>query len=233
MPSEHFLNSHKDFLLGREIDLLRNYPKTKRNLEERAQEKTEAHRKIARQFGYEFFDGNREVGYGGFRYSPKYWEPVVPTIKDHWDLCAGDSILDVGCAKGFMIYDLKRLIEGLIVKGIDISQYAIQNAHPEIRDDVDVASCDKLPFDDKSFDFVISITTIHNLDYAGCVRALKEIDRVARRGSFITVDAYENDEEKKRMEAWNLTARTILHVDEWREMFAKAGFTGDYYWFKP
>ena len=90
-----------------------------------------------------------------------------------------------------------------------------------------------MPFEDNSFDVVISVTTIHNLDYEGCIRSLKEIERVSKKGAFITVDAYRDEEEKRRMYAWNLTAKTILHVDEWRELFDKAGYTGNYYWFMP
>lgn len=219
--------------MGHEIDLMRNYPRTKRNVEERGASKTPEDRAIARRFDKEFFDGSRDTGYGGFNYMPRFWEPVVPDFQAHWNLQAGDSVLDVGCAKGFMMYDMQRLIPGLKMRGIDISGYAIDHAHEGVKDLVSVASCDDLPFEDKSFDVVISITTVHNMDYEGCIRTLKEIERVQRRGSFITVDAYRNDEEKRRMEAWNLTAQTVLHVDEWRELFDKAGYTGDYYWFMP
>lgn len=219
--------------MGQEIDLMVNYPKTKRNVEERGAEKTPEDRAIARKFGKEFFDGSRDTGYGGFNYMPRFWEPVIPTFQKHWDLKSGDTVLDVGCAKGFMLYDMQRLIPGLNVRGIDISQYAIDHAHPPIKDSLSVASCDDLPFEDNSFDVVISINTIHNMDEQGCICALKEIERVAKRGSFITVDAYRNNEEKSRMDAWNLTAQTIKHVDEWKELFDKIGYTGDYYWFIP
>lgn len=219
--------------MGREIDLMKNYPRTKRNVEDRGATKTDEHRAIARQFGKEFFDGSRDVGYGGFNYMPRFWEPVVPTFQEHWDLKSGDSVLDVGCAKGFMLYDMQRLIPGLEVHGVDVSEYAIENGYPPVRDSLSVASCDDLPFEDDSFDVVISVTTVHNMDYDGCIKTLKEIERVARRGSFITVDAYRDDAEKERMNAWNLTAKTVLHVQEWKEMFDQAGYTGDYYWFMP
>lgn len=219
--------------MGQEINLMCNYPQTKRNVEDRGATKTDEHRAIARKFGKDFFDGSRDVGYGGFNYFPRFWEPVVPTFQEHWDMKAGDSVLDVGCAKGFMLYDMQRLIPGLEVRGIDISEYAIENGHPPVKDLLSVASCDDLPFEDNSFDVVISVTTVHNMDYEGCIRTLQEIERVSRRGSFITVDAYIDDAQKKRMEAWNLTAKTVLHVDEWKEMFDKAGYSGDYYWFMP
>ena len=132
-----------------------------------------------------------------------------------------------------MLADLQKHIPGITLRGLDISKYAIENCHPDVSGKLFVGSCDNLPFEDNSFDIVISITTIHNLNYDGCVRSLKEIERVSRKGSFITVDAYRNEEERLRMEAWNLTAKTILHVDEWKELFEFAGYTGDFYWFMP
>ena len=219
--------------MGAEIDLLANYPRTKRNVEERGQTKTEEVRAIARRFGKEFFDGSRETGYGGFSYHPRFWQPVVPTFQSHFGLKAGDSVLDVGCAKGFMMHDMAELIPGLTVKGVDISDYAIANALPDMKPHVQVANATKLPFPDKSFDVVICINTVHNLEREACGVALREIERVARRGAFVTVDAYRDDDERRRMEAWNLTARTMMHVDEWKAFFASVGYTGDYYWFIP
>ena len=219
--------------MGREIDLLVNYPKTKRNLEDRAQSKTEADRAIARQFGRDFFDGDRRHGYGGFNYLPRFWQPVVPTMQAHFGLRAGSSLLDVGCGKGFMLHDLAALIPGIVVKGVDISEYAIGHAIEDMKSHVQVANASKLPFPDESFDVVISINTVHNLERDECGQALREIERVSRRGSFITVDAYRSEEEKERMYAWNLTGRTIMHVEEWKAFFAEVGYTGDYYWFIP
>lgn len=220
-------------VLGREIDLLANYPKPKRNVEGRGATKTEEDRLLARKFGKEFFDGDRRHGYGGFAYHPRFWEPVIPTIQEHFQLGKGSSVLDVGCAKGFMLHDMKRLIPGITVAGVDISEYAIQNAHEAMKPSLFVANATKLPFEDDSFDCVISITTVHNLDGDELKQALQEIERVARGKSFITVDAFRNEEEKEKMFQWNLTAKTILHVDEWKELFREVGYTGDYYWFIP
>lgn len=219
--------------MGKEIDLMENYPRTKRNVEDRGETKTEEDRQIARKFGKEFFDGDRKNGYGGFSYNPRFWQPVIPTFQDYYNLSASSSVLDVGCAKGFMLYDFQQIIPGITVAGCDVSQYAIENGKEEVKEYMTVADAVDLPYEDNSFDLVISVTTVHNLEYDDCVTALKEIERVSKKHSFITVDAYHDDEEKKRMEAWNLTAKTVLHVDEWREMFDKAGYTGDYYWFIP
>ena len=213
--------------------MLVNYPKAKRDLSQRAAKKTDADRTIARRFGKEFFDGDRAHGYGGFTYMPKFWQPVVPTFKEHWQITADSSLLDVGCAKGFMLHDFFELIPGINVAGIDISQYAIDNCMESVKSKVQVANAIDLPFEDNFFDYVISINTIHNLPKQECSQALREIERVSRLGSFITVDAYRNDEEKERMYAWNLTAKTIMPVSDWVAFFDESGYTGDYYWFIP
>ena len=129
--------------MGEEIDLLVNYPRTRRNVDERGQTKTEEDRRIARQFGREFFDGERKRGYGGFSYNSRFWQPVVPAFQDRYGLTAASSLLDVGCAKGFMLHDFALLIPGITVKGIDVSAYAIKNAigdmkpHVQLADDFD------------------------------------------------------------------------------------------------
>jgi ubiquinone/menaquinone biosynthesis C-methylase UbiE len=219
--------------MGIEIDLLKNYPKTKRDLKQRADEKTEKDREIARQFGKEFFDGDRKNGYGGFNYMSRFWQPVIPTFKEHFKLDEHSKVLDVGCAKGFMLFDLKEAIPNICVEGVDISTYAIENAKEEIKPFLRVANAKELPYANNSFDVVISINTIHNLERDECAKALQEIQRVSRGKSFITVDAYRNDEEKEAMYAWNLTAKTIMSVDEWIVFFKEVGYTGDYYWFIP
>ena len=219
--------------MGKEIDLLENYPKAKRNLDERLASKNEIDRAVAREFGREFFDGDRNHGYGGFNYMPRFWQPVIPTFKEYWDLTPDSSLLDVGCAKGFMLHDLTTLIPGITVKGVDISEYAIDNVMEDMKPHTQVANAMHLPFADDAFDVVISINTVHNLDLNECGKALQEIERVSRGKSFITVDAYRNEEEEERMYAWNLTAKTIMSVDEWIKFFKEVNYNGDYFWFIP
>jgi len=219
--------------MGREINLMRNYPYTKRDISGRLNSKTKQDRLIAMKFGKEFFDGSRNHGYGGFSYNSKYWKNVVSDFKIHWNLKPGDKLLDIGCAKGFMLYDFKLLMPNLNVFGVDVSEYAIQNAKEEVREFCQVANATSLPFDDNSIDYSISITTLHNLDEKDLIKSLLEIERVTLKGSFITLDAYRNDEEKERMEAWNLTAKTVMHVNEWKDLFQDVGYTGDYFWFIP
>lgn len=219
--------------MGAEIDLLRNYPRSKRDISNRGNKKTAEDRAVARRFGREFFDGSRDQGYGGFSYHSRFWEPVIPTFKTHFGFTKNDSILDVGCAKGFMIYDFQRLIPGISVCGLDISEYAIEHSLDSVKEFTQVGDAVDLPFENNSFDVGISITTIHNLEIDDCAKALRELERVSRRGSFVTLDAYRDDEEKERMEAWNLTAKTMMHVDDWKKFFLEIGYSGDYYWFIP
>jgi len=218
--------------MAQEIDLMANYPRPKRNVGARGQKKTESDRLLARQFGEAFFDGERSHGYGGFSYNSRFWTPVVPTFKEHFDLTANSRVLDVGCAKGFMMHDFNAAIPGITMKGVDISGYAIANGIEDMRPHMFAADCKSLPFEDRAFDVAISINTIHNLNLEDCVTALQELERVAHR-AYLTVDAYRNEIEKERMYAWNLTARTIMSVGEWKKLFADVGYTGDYYWFIP
>ncbi len=219
--------------MGREVNLMINYPRTKRDPNARGLTKTAEDQRVARLFGKEFFDGDRSQGYGGFHYHPRFWQPVVPTFQKFYGLTAESSLLDVGCAKGFMVYDFITLIPGIEARGIDVSAYAIENAFEPARPFVAVGDARRLEFADNSFDLVISITTLHNFELDECAQALQEIERVSRKHSFITVDAYRNEEEKALMHAWNLTAKTIMHVDEWKAFFKKVGYTGDYHWFMP
>lgn len=214
-----------------EINLLSHYPKANRNLQARSL-KTPEDSIIARQFDREFFDGERRHGYGGFVYNPKYWEHCIPDFAELYELKSGSKILDVGCARGFMLYDFMRLIPGINVRGVDISQYAIRTAKEEVEPFLSVADARDLPFKDKAFHLGISINTIHNLTLDGVVTTLRELSRVSDH-QFVVVDAYRDEEEKKRMLDWNLTAKTILSVEEWKEVFKAAHYEGDYYWFTP
>lgn len=214
-----------------EINLMEKYPKTKRNLDQRAAERTAEDIAIAKRFGKEFFDGDRQQGYGGFSYHPRFWQNVVQDMIKHYGLTNKSKILDVGCAKGFMLYDLVRALPGITVRGIDVSHYAIENAKEEVKPFLSVGNAKDLrQFKDKEFDLVVSINTIHNLPLEECKRALREIQRVGKK-SFVVNDAWRNDEEKKRMLQWNLTGVTFMHVEDWKKLFEEVGFTGDYYWF--
>ena len=218
--------------IGKEIDLLFKYPNSKRDILKRGEVKTIEQQELARKFGKEFFDGDRGNGYGGYYYNERFWINVIPDFIKFYNLKDGDKILDIGCGKGFMLYDFKKANHNFGVEGIDISEYAIQNSKPEVKEYLKVGDAKKLKYPDKYFDLAISITTIHNLELEDCKQGLKEIERVSKK-KFITVDAFSNEKEKEIMYAWNLTAKTILHTKEWKKLFIESGYTGDFYWFKP
>ena len=217
----------------KEINLLKKYPKTKRDLSKRGNEKTEEDRIIARRFDKEFFDGDRKNGYGGYYYNSKFWTEVVKDLNNFYKLKNGSKILDIGCGKGFMLFDFMKLNPNFVLEGIDISDYAITNAVPEVKKFLKVGDAKSLPYEGNSFDLVISINTTHNLEINQCKKALSEMERVSRKDKYLIVDAYSNEIEKDRIFAWNLTAKTILSTNEWISLFEEAGYTGHYYWFEP
>lgn len=213
-----------------EINLLDTHPKTTRDYDKRAQEKTSDIIALAKQFGKDFFDGDRKCGYGGYKYDGR-WKSVVKRMRDHYNLPDNAAILDIGCAKGFMLHDFKELMLDCNITGVDVSSYAIENSMPSVKSFLRVASADKLPYPDKSFDLVISINSIHNLPLDRLKQALREIERVCKGHSYITVDAWRNEQERKNLLKWVLTAETMMHVDDWKKLFQEVGYTGDYWWF--
>ncbi|HBH96812.1 MAG TPA: methyltransferase type 11 [Candidatus Omnitrophica bacterium] len=214
-----------------EIDLLDRYPRIRRDIAQRAQWKarTPENRAIARQFGFEYFDGTREQGYGGYRYDGR-WKPVVQRLIEHYGLTGTEHILDIGCAKGFLLHDFRELLPGVEVAGIDVSQYALDHAMEDVRPFLRLANATDLPFPDRSFDLVISINVIHNLPEPLCRRAIGEMQRVSRRHLYLQVDAFRNEQERQNLELWQLTAELIYSTDQWKQLLAEEGYTGDVYW---
>ena len=139
-------------------------------------------------------------------------------------------VLDVGCAKGFLVKDLSDELKNENIFGLDISDYALKNCHPDVIGKLHKGTAENLPFPDNSFDLVISLDTIHNLPRNKVIIALKEIERITKKNSFIRVDSYLNEEQKKVFENWVLTAKYHDYPNKWLEVFKKAGFSGDYYW---
>lgn len=212
-----------------EIDLLRALPRPKRNVAARATAKTDEHVRLSREYGEAYFDGSREHGYGGYRYDGR-WIPVARDIVAHFGLKPGDRVLDVGCAKGFLVKDLLAACPGLEAFGLDISRYALMHCEPEVVGRLHLGSADDLPFPDGSFAAVLAINTIHNLPRPRCLKALQEIERLAPGKGFVQVDSYRTPEQKALFESWVLTAEHHDYPAGWRALFAEAGYTGDHYW---
>lgn len=187
--------------------------------------------KIAKKFGKDYFDGSRNSGYGGYYYDGR-WVKVAKKLIKYYKLKKNSRILDIGCAKGFLVKDLLDL--GMDAYGIDVSKYAILNAvinHKEKR--LFLQSADKIYFPDNFFDLVVSFNTIHNLDKDKCIKSIKEIVRVSNNNkSFIQVDAYENLQEKNNFMKWMLTAKTYGKPKFWLNIFKKCDYKGDWFWTK-
>jgi len=212
-----------------EVNLLAKLPKGKRNLNARATAKTEEHIRISREYGEMYFDGAREYGYGGYRYDGR-WIPVARDIVAHFGLKPGDRVLDIGCAKGFLVKDLLSVCPGLEVFGVDVSRYALMHCEPEVVGRLHLGNATDLPFPDRSFQAAISLNTIHNLEREDCIQALREMERLAPGRGFVQVDSYRTPEQRAVFVDWVLTAKYHDYPAGWIETFAAAGYTGVYYW---
>jgi len=182
---------------------------------------------VAKKFGADFWDGDRRFGYGGFRYDGR-WKAVAEQLIKDYGLTRNSSILDVGCGKGFLLYELRQLLPDARIVGFDISEYAIANAKEEIRDSLFIHRAqDPYPFNNREFDLVISLTTLHNLHLPDLKAALGEMERVGKNG-YMVVEAYRNEAELFNLQCWALTCAAFFTPDEWVWLFKEFGYSGDY-----
>lgn len=183
---------------------------------------------LAKQWGFDYWDGDRKICYGGYRYMEGRWEKVARAMVEHYGLKPGDKILDVGCGKGFLLYDFTKVVPGIEVYGLDISTYAIENSKEEIRDRLLVGNATELPYPDHYFDLVYSITTLHNLHCYDLDLALREIERVGKQHKYVCVESYRNEEEKANLLYWQVTCEAFNTPREWEWWFKQTGYTGDH-----
>ena len=183
--------------------------------------------KRAKEYGYDYWDGDRRFGFGGYKYDGR-WRPVADALAEHYNLQPGERVLDVGCGKGFLLYELTQSVPGIEVEGVDISKYAIENSKEEIKPRLRIADANALPYDDRSFDLVISLNTLHNLYCNDLEKALKEIERVGKNDKYIVVESYRNEQEKVNMMCWVLTGECFFTPDEWQWWFKHSGYSGDH-----
>jgi SAM-dependent methyltransferase len=201
---------------------------TKRNYDDRFAGANKAEcAAVAKRFEEEYFDGERKYGYGGYRYDGR-WLAVAEAMVKHYDLQPGARILDIGCAKGFLVHDFMKVLPAADVVGLDISEYAVANAMPEVKGRVSAGDAVSLPYPDKTFDLVVSINTLHNLRLPELERALREIERVGKKHKYIVMDSYRNESEKANLLSWQLTCECFFTPEEWDWVFSKCNYTGDY-----
>jgi SAM-dependent methyltransferase len=211
------------------IDFLtETHNRTARNYVQRVVEHDKAEcTEVARQFGFDYWDGDRKYGYGGYKYDGR-WRPVADKLARHYGLKPGSRVLDVGCAKGFLLYDLTQVVAGIEIAGLDVSAYAIAHARDEVKPFLQVGSAADLPFPDASFDLVLSINTLHNLYTYELDLALRELMRVGRRDRYVVLDSYRNAQEKVNLLYWQITCECFFTPAEWDWWFRQTGYTGDY-----
>lgn len=183
---------------------------------------------IAKQYGQDYWDGERQFGYGGYRYDGR-WLPVAQAMARKYGLKAGDRILDVGCGKGFLLHEFTAAVPGVEVTGIDVSDYAVANAKPEVAPFLQVGNATALPYADNSFDFVVSLGTLHNLPIERLFDAVREIERVGRGGAkYIMVESFRNERERANLLYWQLTCESFHSVESWEWIYRHCGYTGDW-----
>lgn len=183
--------------------------------------------KIAKKFDVNYWDGDRKYGYGGFKYDGR-WRPMADQIVEHYDLKAGQKILDIGCGKAFLLYEFGQSIPGITLAGLDVSDYALNNAKEEMKPMLTIGNAVNLPYDDNSFDMVLSINTLHNLRLPELEASLKEIERVGKANKYLVVDSYKTEEQKVNLMYWQLTCECFYTPDEWEWIFEKCGYSGDF-----
>ena len=214
--------------MGRRLSLITPlHLRTPRDYLKRMQDEKVACMRVAREYDREFWDGDRRYGYGGHRYDGR-WEPVARRLAEIYRLDAQAKILDVGCGKGYLLYEFKRLFPEALVQGFDLSGYAIQNVKEEVRDAVFIHKAqDPYPFSDRTFDLVLSLGTLHNLVLYDLKAALAEIERVGKQ-KYVTAESYRDEKELFNLQCWALTCESFFTPEEWVWIFHEFGYSGDY-----
>ena len=211
-----------------EIDFIEKHHKsTKRNYLERVNKVNKAESAIkAKKWDFDYWDGSRDINYGGYHYDGR-WKAIAEKMIKFYNLKDNSKILDVGCGKGFLLYEFGLLLKNCEVKGLDISQYAIDNAKTEVKNALIKGNANELPFENNYFDLVISLNTLHNLYCFDLYKSLLEIQRVARN-KYICVESYRDEYEKMNLLYWQVTCESFFTPEEWKWWFEQTKYTGDY-----
>ena len=184
--------------------------------------------KISKKYDKDYWDGNRRYGYGGYKYILNRWTNVAKLLIKNYKLNNNSSILDVGCGKAFLLYEIRKLLPKIKISGFDISRYALSLSKKEIKKNLFIHKAqNKYPFKDKQFDLVISLGCLHNLRIFELKTALGEIQRVGKKG-YIMLESYRNENELFNLQCWALTCESFFDREEWIWIYKKFGYTGDY-----
>ena len=182
----------------------------------------------AKEYEFDYWDGNRRYGYGGYKYMPGRWKTAAELLIKNYNLTNKSSVLDVGCGKAFLLYEMKLILPGLKISGFDISKHGLAQAKKEIKKDLFTHRAQEIyPFKDKQFDLVMSLGCLHNLRIFELEVALKEIERVGMQG-YIMLESYRNEKELFNLQCWALTCESFFEDKEWIWIYNNFGYTGDY-----
>ena len=215
-----------------EINLLKGLPEKKKPLQKRLQA-NQYDKILSWRIDKEYFDGTREQGYGGYKYDGR-WSVVADNFIKYYNLNSKSRILEIGCAKGFLLNEFKNKIKNCELCGLDISSYAVSKSHKNIQNQIIIGNATELPFEDKSFDLIICINTLHNiLEYKNVRLAIKEMIRVSAKNIYISVGAFRDQKEKQNLDKWAVLSTTYMHTSEWLKLFSTVKYRGDYQWFIP
>ncbi len=208
-----------------------NHKKTKRDYLARVNNKKFPKYKAAikaKKYGYDYWDGSRDINYGGYNYIEGRWDKIIKKLLKKYKLPKNPKILDIGCGKGFFLYDFKKHFTSAEVHGLDISKYAIKNSKKEVKNRIKYGCASKLPWKKNFFDLVVSFNTLHNLYNFKLFNALKEISRVKKKNSYICVESYRNEKEKQNLLYWQVTCESFYTPTEWKWWFKLTKYKGDY-----
>lgn len=182
----------------------------------------------AKEYGHDYWDGDRRYGYGGYKYLAGRWAPVARALIENYGLKAGSRVLDIGCGKGFLLYEMQLIEPGLEIVGLDISAAGLAGRHPELRADLRLHDARQpLPFPDGHFDLTLSLNAFHNFRLPELKQAITEKQRVGRQG-YLLVESYRSEQELFNLQCWALTCESFFDVGEWEWVYREFGYTGDY-----
>lgn len=203
------------------------HTRTARDYLGRMQDDKVACMRKAKEYNFDYWDGERRYGYGGYCYDGR-WKGVAERLIQLYDLKPGAKILDIGCGKAFLLYELARLLPGSETIGVDISAYGLKEAKPEIIDQLILHRAqDPFPWEDQRFDLVISLNVLHNLQVFDLKRALSEMNRVGKH-KYLCVESFRNEQELFNLQCWALTCESFFAPESWIWLFEEFGYSGDY-----
>ena len=215
--------------MGKLVDYVTQlHQSTSRNYIDRMMDDKVHCMKKAKEYEADYWDGDRRFGYGGYKYLAGRWKPVAQALIKNYNLSNESSVLDIGCGKGFLLYEMKLLLPNLRISGFDISNHGIATAKQEVKEQLFIHHAqDPFPFQENEFDLAISLGCLHNLRIFELEMALKEMERVASNG-YLMLESYRNEQEQFNLQCWALTCESFFDTKEWVWLYENFGYKGDY-----